>query len=597
MANGATVSGLNPDYYLSLAGNENLQIGNFVLSVNTNIARNIYLPKMSSGAKFATGSLHIFIVDITGSAATNNITIYPHPDDKINTGGLGVPLVVNTNSAVVDILSVGNGRWSTANYNGGSGGGGGLTSITYNALVALAGAGNLTVGAFYLITDFQMATYIQFSGGGIGSEEIYTGAIEPMIVQAASASEIGGTIISTVNPTDIINYSLLFNDREWDAVAGQSTGIITYREDTINKNSRDYDFRNIIFRRWETVNGSGNYDSYLDTGNGFADFEPYPTNLCYGNKIGSPLFGSLIFGLPYFLDNTPFFTNDVVGNSIKVAFANTFQGEVSFNTITAVLENIVVNEFKNNLGNIFAINNLADTANKNFFGSITGNVVISINNNTCETIEDNNFTGVITSNVGNAIANNISNAPNANISDNQVKGIGDNSNFTEISNNAGNEISNNALCVITGNIVNQISDNNISQAGLLTIDENNGNLILDNSHTSPTGLVISQNNCNRINNNDFGNTTAVTGNNGNDFVLNNFAGAGIFNSNSFVDFTNNTNNGGDIQKNLFMANITAYTFVPTAGMSGGSASVTIYDSVAGNVEQLLAAGVISYVSF
>ena len=596
MANGATLSGLNPDYYLSLKGNENLQVGNIVLSVTTDIARNIYLPKLdSSFARFATGSLHIFIVDITGSAATNNITIYPHPDDKINTGGLGVPLVVNTNSAVVDILSVGNGRWSTANYNGGSGGG--LTSITYNALVALAGAGNLTVGEFYLITDFQMATYIQFSGGGIGSEEIYTGAIEPMIVQAASASELGGTIISTVNPTDIINYSLLFNDREWDAVAGQSTGIITYREDTINKNSRDYDFRNIIFRRWETVNGSGNYDSFSNTGNDFADFEPYPTNLCYGNKIGSPLFGSLIFGFPYFLDNTPFFTNAVLGNSIKVAFANTFQGEVLVNTITAVVDNIVVNEFKNNLGTIFASNNLADTANKNLFGSIQGNVVISINNNTCETIEDNNFTGVITSNVGNAIANNISNAPNANISDNQVKGIVDNSNFTEISYNTGNEISNNALCVIELNIVNKISDNNISQAGLLTIDENNGYTIFNNSHTSVAGLVISQNNCNRIQNNDWGNTTAVTGNNGNDLTLNNFTGAGIFSSNSFVDFTNNTNSGGDIQKNLFMANITAYTFAPTAGMSSNSASVTIYDSVAGNVEQLLAAGVISYVSF
>jgi hypothetical protein len=129
MANGATLSGLNPDYYLSLKGNENLQVGNIVLSVTTDIARNIYLPKLdSSFARFATGSLHIFIVDITGSAATNNITIYPHPDDKINTGGLGVPLVVNTNSAVVDILSVGNGRWSTANYNGGSGGGGSTIS-------------------------------------------------------------------------------------------------------------------------------------------------------------------------------------------------------------------------------------------------------------------------------------------------------------------------------------------------------------------------------------------------------------------------------------------------------------------------------------
>jgi hypothetical protein len=126
MASGEVVSGLNPDYYLSFKGNENLQVGNIVLSVTTDIARNIYLPKLdSSFARFATGSLHIYIVDVTGSASTNNISVYPHPDDRINSLAFGAPLVINTNRDVVDILSVGYNKWATSSYNGGSGGGGG----------------------------------------------------------------------------------------------------------------------------------------------------------------------------------------------------------------------------------------------------------------------------------------------------------------------------------------------------------------------------------------------------------------------------------------------------------------------------------------
>ena len=126
MASGEVISGLNPDYYLSFKGNENLQVGNIVLSVTTDIARNIYLPKLdSSFARFATGSLHIYIVDVTGSASTNNISVYPHPDDRINSLSLGAPLVINTNRDVVDILSVGYNKWATSSYNGGSGGGGG----------------------------------------------------------------------------------------------------------------------------------------------------------------------------------------------------------------------------------------------------------------------------------------------------------------------------------------------------------------------------------------------------------------------------------------------------------------------------------------
>lgn len=473
-----------------------------------------------------------------------------------------------------------------------------LTKVTYSDLLTLIDASGLSSGQLYLITDFRTVTYIQFSGSGLGSEEIHTGDIEPMIVQAASASDIGASIISTVNPTDIINYSLFFTDREYDAVAGESTGIITYREDTINKNSRDFDFRNIIFRRWETVNGSGNYDSFTNTGNGYQDFAPYPSSNCSSNKIGSVLSAASGFGVPYWLDNTVFQNGfNVIGNSIEIAFVNTCQGLVKFNSIHILANNIVANLLNFNIVNVFSGNTLSDTARANVCRIIQNNEVSSIDQNTCNEISDNNFTGVIQSNVGSYIINNTTTNPTASISDNQVKEIHGNSGFTVITNNTGELILDNYLCEITYNNVNQISQNNLISLGLLIIKGNSGSQIIDNAHTVVTGMNIENNNVNRILNNDWGNTTGILNNNGNDLSLNNFKGAGVFSSNSFCTFYGNTNNGNDIQKNLFMADITGLTFVPTAGMSGGSASVTLYDSIAGNVEQILTGGVLSYIAF
>ena len=193
MASGEVVSGLNPDYYLSFKGNENLQVGNIVLSVTTDIARNIYLPKLdSSFARFATGSLHIYIVDVTGSASTNNISIYPHPDDMINSLAFGAPLVINTNRDVVDILSVGYNKWATSSYNGGSGGGGSGSLIQTFSITILAAR------VIQLLNDKQLFD--------VAIPAQAEGKLVQMLTANLAVSTYGGTPYDGTNPRLMIGF-------------------------------------------------------------------------------------------------------------------------------------------------------------------------------------------------------------------------------------------------------------------------------------------------------------------------------------------------------------------------------------------------------
>ena len=480
-------------------------------------------------------------------------------------------------------------------------GGGGLTSITYNDLVALAGAGNLKVGAFYLITDFRMVTYIQFSGGGIGSEDIHNGKLEPMIVQAASPSDIDGTIISTVNPTDIINYSLLFSDREWDAVAGQSTGIITYREDTINKNSRDFDFRNINFRRWETVNGSGIYDSFTNTGNGFVDIDAYPSN-CYGNKIHSPLFAYSDIGVPYFLDNTVFFsTGAVIGNSIEIAWANTFSGSTDANNITACFGNLILDNCQGNQLGSLQNNIISDKLKSNICYEIIDNNIDSCQNNNCIIIGENIFSGDIADNCCNFIIRNTSSNVGAGINNNQLNVIQDNIDFGAIAHNSGVEIISNIRCEIQYNSVYSIIENSTSVIGsrLMIIERNSGYAISQNTSTSATGFELEFNNVNSVQGNTFDKLTGFNANTGNTFtnnVFDNIPAGATFKNNIFPTILSCVISDG-VNSNNFIARITNKTFTPTLSMIADAPTITTYDYITGDVEQVLSGGVISYVAF
>ena len=248
--------------------------------------------------------------------------------------------------------------------------------VGYSELTTLLNNNELIPSSYYLINDFQTVTYIQFSNS-IGNEEIHTGATEPMLVQAVSSSELATEIWSTVYPTDKITWKPIFNDRDYDAVLGQSTGVITSRYDTLLKLYRDYDWRNVIFRRWETVSGSGDYNNYTDTGFAFQDFPPF--YLILGNfdtfdvSVGSGLEGGQInLGLPYQLDNVVFQSQCAV-SKVLVGAASTFQEIFTVNNIDILLDQLCRYEFTNN--------NITFVQSNQFDGQVNNNTLVELSSN------------------------------------------------------------------------------------------------------------------------------------------------------------------------------------------------------------------------
>jgi hypothetical protein len=130
-----------------------------------------------------------------------------------------------------------------------------FSSITYNEgtyaqFVAEAGAGVLTPGRFYLMTDYQ-AIYDQpnydnfkqpiFTGNSM------TGITEPLLLLAISETQFSPTVYSTLYPQDQITYDITWNTTEISSTPAK--GRITERIDIYN-NRTDYDHRNILFKRY-----------------------------------------------------------------------------------------------------------------------------------------------------------------------------------------------------------------------------------------------------------------------------------------------------------------------------------------------------------
>lgn len=357
---------------------------------------------------------------------------------------------------------------------GGGGGGGGnvnFTSVTYAQLVTLIGTSGLVQGDSYLITDFQ-TIYDQpdYDAAGLPKAVVSTlsGATEPIIVEAISTNEISNQALSTVYENDQLLYDWTFQTTEVMSVAAK--GRITQRTDN-NNNVLPYDFREVLFKRYESVSGSGIYNSYKDTG--FASNSAIPTfgTNAYNNSI--PFYKNA--ASPFFLPNNVF-GNDCYDNIIENLFYNnTFGNECNANNIGYnFLKNLIGNQFwKNNVGtdfesniignafrnnkvlNRFAFNTIADNFKQNQIannfgvnpaGSGSGNTIGSeFNFNVVgEHFHNNQITGsFLNNNVGDIFSNNII---GIRFRDNNISNyFGSNSSFGAFGNTIGDDFKNNQI--------------------------------------------------------------------------------------------------------------------------------------------------------
>ena len=136
---------------------------------------------------------------------------------------------------------------------------------THSQLLALKAGNTLIPGAKYAITDFKyVADQPDFNSDGTPKTSVVTktGAVfETIVLTATSINTFANEAYSVQFPTDIIHYDIDFTATE--VMESSAKGRITYREDA-DGNSADFDFRNALFKRYESSTGSGIFNQYKD---------------------------------------------------------------------------------------------------------------------------------------------------------------------------------------------------------------------------------------------------------------------------------------------------------------------------------------------
>jgi hypothetical protein len=164
--------------------------------------------------------------------------------------------------------------------------GGGAIAGTYAELKALVDSNSLVEGGHYLLTDFR--TRARLFDNTIPTYTFIEGAIEPLILTAASTNEFTGMALSTIYPEDEIVYQFdnidvlayiidnffptdpgkaedIINNENIVAY-GADRGFITYRKDPRNRLSTNYDWREYKFKRFEHPTNTGVYSEWENNG-------------------------------------------------------------------------------------------------------------------------------------------------------------------------------------------------------------------------------------------------------------------------------------------------------------------------------------------
>jgi len=532
-------------------------------------------------------------------------------------------------------------------------GGGGIVEMKYKNLLAAILSSSLIPGQQILLTDYRTSHYIQYSGPGptgVGGESIHLGPVEPLLLTVISNNQLAKEARSALHPEDTIYYVADLPNKDFDYAAISGKGLIIYRESSALKTARDFDWRNVVFRRWETSVGSGNFWAVKPVaGAAFVDVTTYQNvGGVYNVTIKSPTGGDPNFD-NYWNDNTVFDTNFVSIVNIQQGFGNTFSrftpsggfmfefnsNQVAYNTV--VSDNIYLNSFADFTNNSIIALSDQDGLAANVVGGCSQNIAKSLSGNQVQGIDGNNcgVNGVITSNYGGRIVDNQVET----ISDNMVHSIDTNAGVTIasslISGNVGSVINNNSgISVIQNNQVSSIFQNVVAVIGGnagFAITFNNGpndisaNTVQSISSNHNTG-AITQNVADYIHDND-ANVFDISGNvcneisgnaNGGKITNNTFGDSIVFNTgsgdidsvsgiqfrsvtlagdvfqSSNVNF-NTVNITDDVINTTFNGLITNKTLTPTASISGLGPSIVKYDNgLMEFVEEILTGGVVTY---
>jgi len=254
--------------------------------------------------------------------------------------------------------------------------------VTYTQLYDLYSNSQLVPLQYYKITDFQ-TIYDQpdFNSDGTPKTTVETksGAQEHLLLMATSPNTFAENVFSEEYPNDKIKYDITFTSTE--VMNAPAKGRISERIDD-NFNRADYDFRAVLFKRYESSTGSGIYSEWKDNGESSQEFLTFSGGASLYNNIGNYYSVRGFLGDAFDLPNIVF-QNIALGNNLSNANRNmTFLNICSaFETGQDVQDVTVflgaVGGFSYNYLGGFAngVRFLGDARN-NWFGEACTNVVI-----------------------------------------------------------------------------------------------------------------------------------------------------------------------------------------------------------------------------
>ena len=133
------------------------------------------------------------------------------------------------------------------------------TELTYLDFITGLNLSGLTVGQYYLITDFKTC-YDQpdfdYNGNAITTGNYKQGSVSPILVLATGVDTIAQQAHQPQYSGDTIYYDPYFSVTE--VTAGEAFGRINFRIDD-QGNAFDYDFREVLFKRYNTYSAEGTY--------------------------------------------------------------------------------------------------------------------------------------------------------------------------------------------------------------------------------------------------------------------------------------------------------------------------------------------------
>jgi len=161
-------------------------------------------------------------------------------------------------------------------------------TFTHAELLALQTANGILVGKKYVITDFG-TKYIQNV-----TLAVRIATVETLILTGTSVNTFDVRVQSVQFPSDIIEFDIT-NILCEDGTTARK-GKITYRKDTVNQLETHYDFRTILFPRWEMFLGSGIFTVLTDNGNTMNEFLTFGSG-CFNISIKKySSYNNIIFG-------------------------------------------------------------------------------------------------------------------------------------------------------------------------------------------------------------------------------------------------------------------------------------------------------------